>query len=1330
MSTVVDMDSVLQEDTSLDDDYESTLRTDLQSLLRVRNRLAQSPDAAMSKILNGLLPRLLGRMERNHALLLSSSTPTSSSRPTTSSASTAAAEYVRKITTKEQRLLVEKAQTQVTGTLGHALERIRVGRYTIPDGAPWIHSLLPLLQQPKDDDWQSPVATTFLLLILQCSFPWYVESSYDNRVSSSHSNDTEPPEDILFLALPALSHFVHIRHCKILAAIATEGTAQELNTVGSAHPGISETLLLHYHKASWLCLDVLALSWGLPALIDWDRDHFDEYDYSTPCCSTAKEAFLEHGIGRHDRSNDSSLSSMRTFLNESGSFQLWLDCLLFWPAEKTPQRQHRRVVRTDAEILVENSTGMTLDGLRRMNHRCKDAQSWNPRYLRELKLACMHSVVVDPLRYLPDPVTSLDDISDNLSLLRSLILCILISSTGSMHGKVALEYVNKVGLRFAGEYSGPRVPSGSDPWPFGDTSLVLASSLLTLVLGDEVSNTVLEKHAAKRAEIDAILGQFQGRTDENNPHSKMLSRAPMPFGVGEGSIDFIVTRLLPVSTQREGSPLALKPGSGQHVDKTNGATAFLPVFIDLVEALSVSKGTIGSYWAIQCMDSLHSHFSVPVLKNENSKGINGIVGADDWRQDFNLICLRIASRVLSQIAEVDAEILVTLGEVLQQTGDQVQPGGVHRPFGGRRDLNVMLAQHRTSQKKRQLRVDCALLARQQAYRIVTELASCNFPTKDLHGSRGEKSSAVLDMPIVLLKCASGEEETSMDPLVAKALEAWLDVYNTFLQSAESSRLKTLVAALLPSLLCAVCSESSVARLAAVKWVAGFIVYLDPAVTWHVCRFLADDDDLDVSALAKKALKSMEANTVMEDVEASVAIRIDFFDLSDAKDKAAIKLDLESQVHQTAASLDISSDASRILLGDFKFDIEAAVESCSNDRSTTLELSGLNRRCEQDATMSEGVNAIHEAMICCGICYDEIAMDGQHKMPCGHKFCHACWHTYVCCALDDRQLAAATVLSLTCPEQHCNERVSREDLDALAPDRLERWDNIELQAFLRFSKTYSSCTGPDCQAIAHITRPKGQTLSFNPTTQCHSCNTSFCFACGSNAHLPAKCDDFAEWNRIFGSSHFWVKKNAKPCPNCDVPIEKNEGCNHIRCSLCRHDFCWLCLGHLRTHNEPHICNRYEAHESAEDDEERRALFFTDRFKAHDDAEAFASKEAKSFEEKLEKLTTETLWFASEEDLDNLLNAAKTLVQARNFLKNSYVAAWAMRKDLEHRDAFDSHQANLELFTEKLSQLLLTKMHQLYAEQGPRAVRVHFRAMLFSTASLEQYMKRIVSFIGSN
>jgi hypothetical protein len=42
-------------------------------------------------------------------------------------------------------------------------------------------------------------------------------------------------------------------------------------------------------------------------------------------------------------------------------------------------------------------------------------------------------------------------------------------------------------------------------------------------------------------------------------------------------------------------------------------------------------------------------------------------------------------------------------------------------------------------------------------------------------------------------------------------------------------------------------------------------------------------------------------------------------------------------------------------------------------------------------------------------------------------------------------------------------------------------------------------------------------------------------------------------------HLWLKANTRPCPKCNTPIEKNDGCNHMIClnRHCRYEFCWIC-----------------------------------------------------------------------------------------------------------------------------------------------------------------------------
>ncbi|GCC26667.1 hypothetical protein chiPu_0005085 [Chiloscyllium punctatum] len=39
----------------------------------------------------------------------------------------------------------------------------------------------------------------------------------------------------------------------------------------------------------------------------------------------------------------------------------------------------------------------------------------------------------------------------------------------------------------------------------------------------------------------------------------------------------------------------------------------------------------------------------------------------------------------------------------------------------------------------------------------------------------------------------------------------------------------------------------------------------------------------------------------------------------------------------------------------------------------------------------------------------------------------------------------------------------------------------------------------------------------------------------------------------------IKETTKPCPKCQVPVEKNGGCMHMKCPRpsCHFEWCWLC-----------------------------------------------------------------------------------------------------------------------------------------------------------------------------
>jgi len=54
---------------------------------------------------------------------------------------------------------------------------------------------------------------------------------------------------------------------------------------------------------------------------------------------------------------------------------------------------------------------------------------------------------------------------------------------------------------------------------------------------------------------------------------------------------------------------------------------------------------------------------------------------------------------------------------------------------------------------------------------------------------------------------------------------------------------------------------------------------------------------------------------------------------------------------------------------------------------------------------------------------------------------------------------------------------------------------------------------------------------------------------------------------------WLKKHAKPCPNCHNQIQKNGGCDHMTCLKsaggCGHEFWFTCGCNFK---QPHVCSR--------------------------------------------------------------------------------------------------------------------------------------------------------------
>ncbi|KAI6172412.1 RBR-type E3 ubiquitin transferase [Aphelenchoides besseyi] len=201
-----------------------------------------------------------------------------------------------------------------------------------------------------------------------------------------------------------------------------------------------------------------------------------------------------------------------------------------------------------------------------------------------------------------------------------------------------------------------------------------------------------------------------------------------------------------------------------------------------------------------------------------------------------------------------------------------------------------------------------------------------------------------------------------------------------------------------------------------------------------------------------------------------------------------------------------------------------------------------------------------------------------------------------------------------------------------------------------------------------------------------CGNIFCFDCGSEWHEPASCDALKKWMKMMAEdreSMKWLHMHSKPCPKCKSPIEKNGGCDHLRCKSCKHEFCWLCMGNWIGHRQ---CNRYKQANNEQDQisaDIQRYSHYNLRYTNHKAAIKIQEQMYVIVLEKMEAIQNVHQYVRSETQF--LQRAFDTLVRSRRTLMYSYVLAFYLEKNNQSM-IFEDNQGILEVTLEMLSELL--------------------------------------------
>lgn len=224
---------------------------------------------------------------------------------------------------------------------------------------------------------------------------------------------------------------------------------------------------------------------------------------------------------------------------------------------------------------------------------------------------------------------------------------------------------------------------------------------------------------------------------------------------------------------------------------------------------------------------------------------------------------------------------------------------------------------------------------------------------------------------------------------------------------------------------------------------------------------------------------------------------------------------------------------------------------------------------------------------CSLCLDTknyaefYAMNNcNHQSGCQASFCKTCLLELISTHLNE-----GSTRELKCPNFNCTKKINASDIYNITQNcknLYNRFLEFSFDEFKTDNQNYIKfCPTPDCKCTYSI-----EEVAAAQQIHCPSCNHIYCATCQYD-HQNLSCENAATLDHDCISCATRHARNTscqaaardrsqtesslqelqnikiKPCPHCKVFIEKNQGCNHITCKKCSHEFCWTCLSAFRT-----------------------------------------------------------------------------------------------------------------------------------------------------------------------
>jgi len=214
---------------------------------------------------------------------------------------------------------------------------------------------------------------------------------------------------------------------------------------------------------------------------------------------------------------------------------------------------------------------------------------------------------------------------------------------------------------------------------------------------------------------------------------------------------------------------------------------------------------------------------------------------------------------------------------------------------------------------------------------------------------------------------------------------------------------------------------------------------------------------------------------------------------------------------------------------------------------------------------------------CPICCMDRPPEKFFRATCGHNYCHICLETHYKGCIENG------IVSFICMSDECERKIDENELFQFLNDDTYKQKYFKFQRNVKLAQDHNVrwCVKAGCDTPIRRKSRKQYKL------ECPKCGTCVCYNCaGLYFNAPAHAESGSEAGggksvkqqqqhhcnkQLDEKLTTWAKSGSYDvqfCPKCCARIEKLSGCNHMKCTYCKYEFCWLCRREFRKgHYDP-------------------------------------------------------------------------------------------------------------------------------------------------------------------